>query len=543
MKSLNKRLTKLFVLSTILTLIGHTNLTAQTYATVPYSTGFETGAVDASWTTWSSLPTGEIAVFTTGVLTFGAETAYSHSGNYFLGLHNGTPGGTYNTNNANLHLNLAGESNLRLDFWWAEWNDETEPQDGVYISHDGGLTFVKVLDLNGASYTDLTWTHFDLSLDSINAAHGLIFTTNYIIMFQQYDNYYFAGGNDGFLFDDIQVGTTCPVSNSMITPSVCDSYTVPSGDETYTTSGLYYDTIPNAGGCDSIISIDLMVNATTSTLTPSVCVTYTAPDAQVYTTSGMYVAVIPNAAGCDSTITIDLTVGANASAITEVACDSYTAPDTQVYTTTGMYVAVIQNAAGCDSTITIDLTVNASYSSTITESACDSYTAPDAQVYTTSGMYSSIFTNAAGCDSIIMVDLTITASTSSSITTSAIDTYTAPSGAVYTSSGIYYDTIANAAGCDSIITIDLSIGFTGLENMNTIDVQIYPNPTTGIITISDVSALGEIIEMYIVDNVGARVMDLDPTVNTADLSELSNGVYYLEFVSSTGTHRINVVKQ
>jgi hypothetical protein len=39
----------------------------------------------------------------------------------------------------------------------------------------------------------------------------------------------------------------------------CTSYTVPSGDETYTVSGIYFDTIPNAAMCDSVMTIDLTI--------------------------------------------------------------------------------------------------------------------------------------------------------------------------------------------------------------------------------------------------------------------------------------------
>jgi hypothetical protein len=40
-----------------------------------------------------------------------------------------------------------------------------------------------------------------------------------------------------------------------------NSYTAPSGT-IYTTGGIYYDTIPNAAGCDSIITLDLSLNYT-----------------------------------------------------------------------------------------------------------------------------------------------------------------------------------------------------------------------------------------------------------------------------------------
>jgi hypothetical protein len=397
---------------------------------VAFNDGFETATLGPSWTETSSIAgPGANSVIQTGTLTWSTQTAVSHTGNYFLGMHYPT-GGSYNTNQVNLHLNLAGESNIRLSFWWAEWNDESEPQDGVFVSDDNGATFVKVLDLPGSAYADLIYTHFDMSLDSINTVHGLTFSSQYIVRFQQYDNYYFAGGNDGHLYDDVSVYQVCGTTSS-ITESACASYTTPSGDETYTASGIYTDTIPNASGCDSIITIDLTINNTISSISEQACGSYTAPDGSTYTTSGTYTAIVPNAAGCDSTITITLQVNQpSTNTLTESVCDTYTAPDGSTYTTSGTYTAVIPNSAGCDSTITIDLTVNSSSTVNISETICDGsdYTAPDGMVYDSAGIYTAIIPSAAGCDSTIVIDLSAASSTNSTITETALDTYTVPSG-------------------------------------------------------------------------------------------------------------------
>jgi hypothetical protein len=48
---------------------------------------------------------------------------------------------------------------------------------------------------------------------------------------------------------------------SAFTADVCDTYTVPSGDETYVVSGVYNDTIPNATGCDSVMTITVNVSS------------------------------------------------------------------------------------------------------------------------------------------------------------------------------------------------------------------------------------------------------------------------------------------
>ena len=467
---------------------------AQTYASIPYSTGFETGALDASWTAVSSQAGTNIEVILTGTLTWSTQTAYSHTGNYFLGMDYGT-GGSYNLNQADLHLNTLGSSNLYLQFWWAEWNDETEAQDGIYISDNGGTSFTKIQDLNGTSYTDLTWTYFNLNLDSVNTVHGLAYSSNYIVRFQQYDNYYFAGGNDGFLFDDIEISSPCPTSTSSINPIVCSSYTVPSGDETYNTSGTYTDTIPNAAGCDSIITIDLVILSTTASINPIVCSTYTVPSGD------------------------------------------------ETYTISGTYTDTIPNAAGCDSIISIDLTVNMPSSSSITDSSCDTYTSTGGNTYTITGIYTETYTNASGCDSIVTLDLTINYSSTSVINESVMNSFTAPSGAVYNTSGTYMDTISNAVGCDSIITINLTVNFAGTAEYGQNLIQIYPNPTNGPLSISGLDQLASIKTIQVYDLNGRIVLELEKGTSNFSISTLDAGVYYVIVQHELGNTRIPIIKQ
>lgn len=64
-----------------------------------------------------------------------------------------------------------------------------------------------------------------------------------------------SGSYDGFL------EKFCATSSSSINVAACDSYLSPSGNYTWTISGAYNDTIANAAGCDSIITVNLTITA------------------------------------------------------------------------------------------------------------------------------------------------------------------------------------------------------------------------------------------------------------------------------------------
>ena len=143
------------------------------------------------------------------------------------------------------------------------------------------------------------------------AISGLTLANGEYVIFRWVDPDHVPGADHGLAIDDVTVswGTTCNTVNT-INVAACGSYMVPSGDETHFTSGVYTDTIPNAALCDSIITINLTIyNATTSTISPVACGSYIVPSGdETHFASGTYMDTIPNAHGCDSVITINLTI-------------------------------------------------------------------------------------------------------------------------------------------------------------------------------------------------------------------------------------------
>lgn len=159
-------------------------------------------------------------------------------------------------------------------------------------------------------------------------------------------------------------------STSVLNLAVCDNYTSPSGNYTWTVSGTYLDTIPNSFGCDSIITINLTINnSTTAVQTDTSCNSYTSPSGNyVWTASGTYLDTISNAVGCDSVITINLTIINVDTSITQngVTLTANTAGGTYQWLDCNSSYAIISGETNQNFTATI----NGNYAVAITENGC-----------------------------------------------------------------------------------------------------------------------------------------------------------------------------
>src|SRR5690554_442522 len=253
---------------------------------------------------------------------------------------------------------------------------------------------------------------------------------------------------------------------STITEVACGSYTWSANNQTYSNSGVYTETLTTVSGCDSIVTLDLTIsNSQSSTVTEEVCGSYTwSANSQTYTTSGVYTETLATIEGCDSVVTLDLTISGQAvsTTVTEEVCGSYTwSANNQTYTSSGVYTETLATVEGCDSVVTLDLTINnQSVSTTVTEEVCGSYTwSANNQTYTSSGVYTETLATVEGCDSIVTLDLTISGqAVSTTVTEEVCGSYTwSANNQTYTSSGVYTETLATVEGCDSVVTLDLTI--------------------------------------------------------------------------------------
>lgn len=120
---------------------------------------------------------------------------------------------------------------------------------------------------------------------------------------------------------------------------------------------------------------------------------------------------LTNAGGCDSLVTLNLTSSPNLTGIdVQSACESYTWMDGVTYTSSTnspQYTLVGGNVNGCDSTVNLNLTIYPQSTNVITVESCGPYVAGNGQLYSESTSLSYTLPNVNGCDSIITVNLTV----------------------------------------------------------------------------------------------------------------------------------------
>ncbi|KAA3597879.1 MAG: hypothetical protein DWQ06_12325 [Calditrichaeota bacterium] len=171
--------------------------------TLPINEGFENSPLGEWWKFHSDSPYGQILVTN----TLGLPT---HSGNYHLTM-SVSQNLKYSTNSATLEINPENNSNLILSFWWKDFGDENNIEDGIFISNDGE-NYVLALQLLPENYSD--WTEFTVDLSQVANSVGMTISHPFFVRFQQRDNFPISD-SEGFAFDDISI-----TSSELLPPQV-----------------------------------------------------------------------------------------------------------------------------------------------------------------------------------------------------------------------------------------------------------------------------------------------------------------------------------
>lgn len=269
-----------------------------------------------------------------------------------------------------------------------------------------------------------------------------------------------AAGCDSIVTFNLNVN---PPITHMVNATICQG-------QTYTFSGITYTSaqigiignFSTPAGCDSIVTLNLTVNAyLTGTQNVVICqgqsyqfngITYTSNNNTAKDT-------VQNAAGCDSIITLNLIVNPTYQhTLNQSICQgqSYTFNGIVYTTSQSGVVANLQTIKGCDSTVTLNLVVHPRPTTVLNETICQgkSYTY-NGVVYTTpqTGI-TTFYPVAQGCDSLVIFNLAVlpvNPVTQSESVKGCFEVYY--NGSAYYQSATIRDTVLNQSGCDSIYKI------------------------------------------------------------------------------------------
>lgn len=280
-------------------------------------------------------------------------------------------------------------------------------------------------------------------------------------------------------------------SHTQLIAQICAGGSFPLGSQTLTTPGVYYDVIPVASSCDSIVALTLLVEDTVyGTDTRSECSPYVWIDGNTYTannTTAQHTLVGMAATGCDSTVTLNLTIiGAANGTDLQTACETFTWINGITYTAsnnTAQDTIVGGAASGCDSIISLDLTILNPISGTTLIIACETFTWIDGVTYTSNNntaTFTLVGGAANGCDSITSLDLTILEPALGTDVQTACDAFTWIDGTTYTTSNntASFTIIGGAANtCDSIVKLDLTI--SSIDTVVTLNNLTLTSATAG----------------------------------------------------------------
>jgi hypothetical protein len=252
-------------------------------------------------------------------------------------------------------------------------------------------------------------------------------------------------------------------SSKQIFDTICSNQIRSFNGINRTTTGIYKDTLINAQGCDSFLYLNLVVKPISNfSFNASICNNNPYNfNGQNLTVAGTYFDTLINSQGCDSFLTLNLSVS-NTSSLTlnaSICQGQFYAFNGQNKTTTGTYLDTLVNAKNCDSFLTLNLTVKDTSTKIIFDTICKNQTRTfNNQILNTTGIYKDTLTNTQGCDSFLYFNLLVKDTTSKQI----FDTICSNQSKLFnginrTTTGIYKDTLINAQGCDSFLYLNLYV--------------------------------------------------------------------------------------
>jgi len=315
---------------------------------------------------------------------------------------------------------------------------------GIYydtLNSSNGCDSVLMLNLH---VVPLSYGPFDITICQGDSA--VIGSSVYYSSGVYYDTFMSARGCDSIVISSVRVSNHSQIFNNA---TICAGESLTVGNSTYTGTGVYYDTLLSATGCDSIIQTNLLVLPVRFTMIDTVIC------------AGVFRDTFISSTGCDSIVISSLKIlNHSQTVLSSMICsgESFSVGNSG-YSSTGIYFDTLMSGNGCDSIVQLNLLVIPPVGAVMDTSICAGENfVVGGSTYTSSGTYYDTLVSSTGCDSVIQTNLHVLP-----IHVTVIDTSIcfgenfSVGGSNYNLSGTYNDTFAAASGCDSIVITYLQV--------------------------------------------------------------------------------------
>ena len=181
--------------------------------------------------------------------------------------------------------------------------------------------------------------------------------------------------------------TVNPVESTNLTAAICEGSAYTENGFNVSEAGTYTQTLQTINGCDSIVTLTLTVNPIeNTTLSATIC------EGSAYTENGFnvneagtYTQNLQTVDGCDSIVTLNLIVNPTYNITIDASINEGETYEENGFSESeaGTYVHTLQSEFGCDSLITLNLTVNSSLNDVVANAIEVSLYPNPANAYTT----------------------------------------------------------------------------------------------------------------------------------------------------------------
>ena len=327
--------------------------------------------------------------------------------------------------------------------------------------------------------------------------------------------------------------------------TICQGDVYQIGTYKHTETGVYRDTIISVKGCAQEFMVNLIVVDSTDTVVATTCegVPYVF-EGESYTQTGVYHVRVPGFKGCMTTKVLDLTVVSTDTVCNVSFCEGgQVMVNDTIIATAGTYeLRRIDAVTGCTKVYHITATMIPADVNDVNDYICEGekysgYGLPDIEINQDTVIIIRTRTTDNACDSVINLHIAYVP-TSYGDTTATItegQTFTWHDN-TYTVAGDYKDTMQTTGQyvCDSIVTLHLVI-VDGVETVASVKVDVVPNPTAVGMTTYVYGDFEDVETVEILNNFGQVVDSFEPATYPIEIEGIqASGLYYVRLVTKDG---------